>query len=57
MSQPIGIISKIKISEKAYKRFLKQEAKEIANELFYTFWHKLSNIYLHTPTTFGQPAD
>jgi hypothetical protein len=46
MSQPIGIISKIKISEKAYKRFLKQEAKEIANELFYTFWHKLSNIYL-----------
>lgn len=46
MSEPIGIVAKIKIDKEAYKKFLKQEAKEIANELFHTFWHKSSNIYL-----------
>ena len=46
MSQPVGIVSKIKISEDAFKKFIKQEAKAIAEELFDSFWHKSSNIYL-----------
>jgi hypothetical protein len=46
MSQPVGIIAKIKLSEEAFKKFIKLEAKTIAEELFDSFWHKSSNIYL-----------
>ncbi|PDS25128.1 restriction endonuclease subunit S domain-containing protein [Flavobacterium branchiophilum] len=46
MSQPVGIVSKIKLSEDAFKKFIKQEANAIAEELFDSFWHKASAIYL-----------
>lgn len=46
MSQSVGIIAKIKLSEEAFKKFIKLEAKTIAEELFDSFWHKSSNIYL-----------
>jgi hypothetical protein len=46
MSQPVGIVSKIKISEDAFKKYIKQESNAIAEELFDSFWHKASAIYL-----------
>lgn len=45
MSQAAGIVSKIKISETAYKKFIKQEAATFAEELFISFWHKSATIY------------
>lgn len=45
MSQAVGIVSKIKISETAYKKFIKQEATTFAEELFISFWHKSATIY------------
>jgi hypothetical protein len=46
MSQPVGIIAKINLSEEAFKKFIKLEAKTIAEELFDSFWHKSSAIYM-----------
>lgn len=43
MSQPFGIVSKIKLSEDAFKKFIKQEAKAIAEELFYKLKIQRSN--------------
>ncbi|GEM54313.1 hypothetical protein B0A58_06515 [Flavobacterium branchiophilum NBRC 15030 = ATCC 35035] len=45
MSQAAGLVSKIKISENAYKKFIKQEAATFAEELFISFWHKSATIY------------
>lgn len=46
MSQPVGIISKIKISDAGFKKFMRKEAVALGKEVFTSFWHKSANVYV-----------
>ncbi len=46
MSQPVGIISKIKISDAGFKKFMRKEAAALGKEVFESFWHKSPNVYV-----------
>lgn len=47
MSQPLGIIAKIKITESDYKNYLKtKEAKQLASSMFYSIKHTDRNFYI-----------